>query len=48
MDQEVQKLLYSKREAAHALSLSVRSIDCLITTRHLSVPPRQLWRHIWL
>ena len=37
MDLEVQKLLYSKREAAHALSLSVRSIDYLITTRRLSM-----------
>jgi|ERR1700733_12443950 hypothetical protein len=35
MDQKVEKLLYSKQGAAEALSLSVRSIDYLITTRRL-------------
>jgi len=32
----VEKLLYSRRDAAEALSLSVRSIDYLITTRRLT------------
>ncbi len=36
MDREVQKLLYSRRDAACALSLSVRSIDYLISTGRLS------------
>jgi hypothetical protein len=31
----VEKLLYSRRDAAEALSLSIRSIDYLITTRRL-------------
>ena len=35
MDRKIEKLLYSKRDAAEALSLSVRSIDYLITTRRL-------------
>jgi hypothetical protein len=35
MEQEVQKLLYSRRDAAGALSLSVRSIDYLISTGRL-------------
>lgn len=35
MDRKVEKLLYSKRDAAEALSLSVRSIDYLITTQRL-------------
>lgn len=30
------KLLYTKREAAHLLSLSVRSIDYLITNREIA------------
>lgn len=35
MDQAVQKLLYSRQDAARALSLSVRSIDYLIYTGRL-------------
>ncbi len=35
MHQNVEKLLYSRRDAAEALSLSVRSVDYLITTRRL-------------
>jgi hypothetical protein len=35
MAQTIEKLLYSRRNAAEALSLSVRSIDYLITTRRL-------------
>jgi outer membrane lipoprotein-sorting protein len=35
MDHKVEKLLYSKQAAAEALSLSVRSIDYLITTQRL-------------
>jgi hypothetical protein len=35
MDHKVEKLLYSKQDAAEALSLSVRSIDYLITTQRL-------------
>lgn len=35
MAQKVEKLLYSRQNAAEALSLSVRSIDYLITTRRL-------------
>lgn len=35
MDRPVQKLLYSRHDAAHALSLSVRSIDYLICTGRL-------------
>jgi hypothetical protein len=35
MDRKVEKLLYSKQDAAEALSLSVRSIDYLITTQRL-------------
>jgi hypothetical protein len=37
MDHKVEKLLYSKQDAAEALSLSVRSIDYLITTQRLPV-----------
>lgn len=37
MDEGVQKLLYSRRDAAQALSLSVRSIDYLISTARLSM-----------
>jgi hypothetical protein len=40
MDHKVEKLLYSKQDAAEALSLSVRSIDYLITTQRL--PMRRL------
>jgi hypothetical protein len=36
MDHTVDKLLYSRRDAAEALSLSIRSVDYLITTRRLS------------
>jgi excisionase family DNA binding protein len=36
MDHYVEKLLYSRRDAAEALSLSVRSIDYLITTNRLA------------
>ncbi len=35
MDHDIEKLLYSRRAAAEALSLSIRSIDYLITTRRL-------------
>lgn len=35
MDPEVQKLLYSRKDTARALSLSVRSIDYLIYTGRL-------------
>lgn len=35
MDQKVEKLLYSRRDAATALSLSVRSIDYLVASRRL-------------
>jgi len=35
MDHKIEKLLYSKLDAAEALSLSVRSIDYLITTQRL-------------
>jgi len=36
MDRSVEKLLYSRRDTAEALSLSIRSIDYLITTGRLS------------
>ena len=36
MEHNVEKLLYSRRDAAEALSLSIRSIDYLITTGRLS------------
>lgn len=36
MDHNVEKLLYSRRDAAEALSLSIRSVDYLITTGRLS------------
>jgi hypothetical protein len=35
MDRSVEKLLYSRRDTAAALSLSIRSIDYLITTGRL-------------
>jgi hypothetical protein len=35
MDHNVEKLLYSRRDTAEALSLSIRSVDYLITTRRL-------------
>ena len=35
MDGSVEKLLYSRRDTAEALSLSIRSIDYLITTGRL-------------
>jgi hypothetical protein len=35
MDHPVEKFLYSRRDAAVALSLSVRSVDYLITTGRL-------------
>jgi hypothetical protein len=37
MAQTIEKLLYSRRDAAEALSLSVRSIDYLITSGRLSI-----------
>jgi Helix-turn-helix domain len=37
MDRAVEKLLYSRRDTAEALSLSIRSIDYLITTGRLPV-----------
>jgi hypothetical protein len=40
MDHLVEKLLYSRRDTAEALSLSVRSVDYLITTRRL--PTRRI------
>ena len=36
MDRPVEKLLYSRRDTAEALSLNIRSIDYLITTGRLS------------
>ncbi len=36
MDRSVEKLLYSRRDTAEALSLSIRSIDYLITTGRLT------------
>lgn len=36
MEHAVEKLLYSRRDAAEALSLSVRSVDYLITTGRLN------------
>jgi hypothetical protein len=36
MDHSVEKLLYSRRDTAEALCLSIRSIDYLITTGRLS------------
>lgn len=36
MDHYIEKLLYSRRDAAEALSLSIRSIDYLITTSRLA------------
>ena len=36
MEHTVEKLLYSRRDAAEALSLSVRSVDYLITTGRLT------------
>jgi hypothetical protein len=35
MDQQIQKLLFSRKDAAIALSLSVRSIDYLISSGNL-------------
>ena len=35
MDRSVEKLLYSRRDTAQALSLSIRSIDYLITSGRL-------------
>jgi hypothetical protein len=40
MDRPVEKLLYSRRDTAEALSLSIRSIDYLITTGRL--PARRM------
>jgi Helix-turn-helix domain len=37
MDRAVEKLLYSRRDTAEALSLSIRSIDYLITAGRLPV-----------
>jgi hypothetical protein len=36
MNRSVEKLLYSRRDTAEALSLSIRSIDYLITTGQLT------------
>ena len=36
MNRSVEKLLYSRRDTAEALSLSIRSIDYLITTGRLT------------
>ena len=36
MEQSVEKLLYSRRDTAEALCLSIRSVDYLITTGRLS------------
>ena len=38
MEQSVEKLLYSRRDTAEALCLSIRSVDYLITTGRLSTP----------
>jgi hypothetical protein len=35
--ERVEKLLYSRRDTAEALSLSIRSVDYLITTGRLTV-----------
>jgi excisionase family DNA binding protein len=40
MDRNVEKLLYSRRDAAEALSLSIRSIDYLIASSRL--PARRI------
>jgi hypothetical protein len=53
MDRSVEKLLYSRRDTAEALSLSIRSIDYLITTGRLTarrvggkilIPASAVWR----
>jgi hypothetical protein len=36
MEQSVEKLLYSRRDTAEALCISIRSVDYLITTGRLS------------
>jgi Helix-turn-helix domain len=36
MNRSVEKLLYSRRDTAEALSLSIRSVDYLITTGRLT------------
>jgi len=36
MEQGIEKLLYSRRDTAEALCLSIRSVDYLITTGRLS------------
>ncbi len=36
MERSVEKLLYSRRDTAEALSLSIRSIDYLVTTGRLT------------
>ncbi len=49
MDRSVEKLLYSRRDTAEALSLSIRSIDYLITTGRLTarrVEERFLFRPV--
>lgn len=36
MDNQIEKLLYSREDAAIALSISIRSVDCLIAERKLT------------
>jgi len=36
MEQSIEKLLYSRRDTAEALCISIRSVDYLITTGRLS------------
>jgi hypothetical protein len=45
-DREVTKLLYSRKDAAFALSISVRSLDYLIANRKL--PTRRLGKKIMI
>jgi Helix-turn-helix domain len=44
MEQAIEKLLYSRREAAAALSLSIRSVDYLISSGQLTT--RRIGRKI--
>jgi excisionase family DNA binding protein len=44
MDNQIEKLLYSREDAAAALSISIRSVDYLIAERKLST--RRIGRKI--
>jgi excisionase family DNA binding protein len=44
--QATEKVLYSKREAAHLLSISLRSLDYLIFSQQL--PARRIGRRVLL